>query len=300
MSDPLWRPEKTRAAQTTLGAFSVWMASRAAKPFADYDELHRYSTEHPAEFWSALWDFAGVVGDKGAPPYLVDGDKMPGAQFFPGARLNFAENLLKHKDGAGDALVFWGEDKVKRRMSWRELREEVARAAQALREAGVTAGDRVAAILPNMPESIVGVLATASIGAVWSSCSPDFGAQGVLDRFGQIEPKVLIACDGYYYNGKAIDIADKLAQIAAKLPSLRAVIVVPYLGRDTDVVQGLNASLIHKGARAQTWDDAVHARTAPAAAVRALALRASALRAVLVRHHRHAQVHRAFGRRHAA
>ena len=264
MSEPLWRPGKTRAAQTTLGAFSVWMASQAGKPFADYDELHRYSTQSPAEFWSGLWDFAGVLGDKGAPPYLIDADKMPGAQFFPGARLNFAENLLKHKDGGGDALVFWGEDKVKRRMSWRELGEEVARAAQALREAGVAVGDRVAAIMPNMPESVVGVLATASIGAVWSSCSPDFGAQGVLDRFGQIEPKVLIACDGYYYNGKAIDIADKLAAITAKLPSLRAVIVVPYLGRDTDVVQGLNSSLIHKGTRAQTWGDAVQARKAEA------------------------------------
>ena len=237
------------------------MASRVSKSFADYGDLHRYSTESPAEFWSALWDFAGVVGDKGAAPYLVDGDKMPGARFFPGARLNFAENLLG-KDGGSPALVFWGEDKVKRRMSWRELREEVARAAQALREAGVAAGDRVGAILPNMPESIVGVLATASIGAVWSSCSPDFGAQGVLDRFGQIEPKVLITCDGYFYNGKPLDIADKLCAIAAKLPSLEAIIVVPYLGRDKDVVQALNSSLIHKGAPAQTWGDAVHSRTA--------------------------------------
>jgi acetoacetyl-CoA synthetase len=259
MNDMLWRPEESRAAQTTLGVFSVWMASRAAKSFADYDDLHRYSTERPAEFWSALWDFAGVKGEKGAAPHLVDGDKMPGARFFPEARLNFAENLLG-KDGDGTALVFWGEDKVKRRMSWRELREEVARAAEALREAGVGAGDRVGGILPNMPESIVSVLATASIGAVWSSCSPDFGAQGVLDRFGQIEPKVLVACDGYYYNGKALDISDKLCAIAAKLPSLRAIFVVPYLGRDKEVAQALNAGGVHRGARAQTWGDAVHAR----------------------------------------
>jgi len=184
MSDPLWRPEKARAAQTTLSAFLAWMASRTAKPFADFAELHRYSIEHPAEFWSALWDFTGVLGDKGAAPYLTDGERMPGARFFPGARLNFAENLLRFKDRDGDALVFWGEDKVKRRMSWRELGEEVARAAEALREAGVGVGDRVGAILPNMPESIVSVLSTASIGAVWSSCSPDFGVQGVLDRFG--------------------------------------------------------------------------------------------------------------------
>src|SRR5262252_254009 len=259
MTDPLWRPEKTRAAQTTLAAFSVWMASRASKSFANYEELHRYSVEHPGEFWSALWDYTAVLGDKGSAPYLVDGDRLPGAQFFPGAKLNFAENLLRWRERAGDALVFWGEDKVKRRMSWRALGEEVARAAQALREAGVGVGDRVGAILPNMPECIVSVLATASIGAVWSSCSPDFGTQGVLDRFGQIEPKVLIACDGYYYNGKAIDITDKLAAIAAKLPSLRAIVVAPYLGRDREVVQGLNAS---GGRRAQTWADAVHARDA--------------------------------------
>jgi acetoacetyl-CoA synthetase len=125
------------------------------------------------------------LGDKGNPPYLADESKMPGARFFPQARLNFAENLLR-KDGAATALAFWGEDKVKRRVSWAELRAEVARAADALREAGVGEGDRVAAILPNMPEAIVSVLAAASIGAVWSSCSPDFGAQGVLDRFGQI------------------------------------------------------------------------------------------------------------------
>ncbi len=261
MNDMLWRPEETRAAQSTLAAFSVWMASRAGKSFADYDDLHRYSTREPAEFWSALWDFAGVKGEKGAAPYLVDGDKMPGARFFPQARLNFAENLLA-KDGDGAALVFWGEDKVKRRMSWRELREEVARAAALLREAGVGVGDRVGGILPNMPESIVSVLAAASIGAVWSSCSPDFGVQGVLDRFGQIEPKVLIACDGYYYNGKALDISDKLAAIAARLPSLRAAIVVSYLGRDKEVVQALNAGGVHRGARAQTWADAVHARAA--------------------------------------
>jgi acetoacetyl-CoA synthetase len=261
MIQPLWRPEKTRSAQTTLAAFSGWMSSRAGKPFNDYDDLHRHSTQSPGEFWSAVWDYAQIKGDKGSGPYLVDGDKMPGARFFPDARLNFAENLLC-KDGDGSALVFWGEDKVKRRVAWAELRESVARISQALREAEVGPGDRVGAIMPNMPESIVGVLGTAAIGAVWSSCSPDFGAQGVLDRFGQIEPKVLIACDGYYYNGRAIDISDKLAEVVSKLPSVRLVVVVPYLGRDKAVAQGLNASLFHKGARAQTWGDAVLARPA--------------------------------------
>lgn len=256
MSNPLWRPEKTRAAQTTLDVFSTWMASRAGKSFDDYDELHRYSVSDPAGFWSSFWDFAQVIGDKGEPPYLVDADKMPGARFFPEAKLNFAENLLRQK-GAGPALIFHGEDKVARKMTHDELRGEVARASAALREFGVEAGDRVAAIMPNMPESIAATLSAASIGAVWSSCSPDFGVQGVLDRFGQIEPKVLVACDGYYYAGKRIDISDKLAAIVAKLPTLRAVIVVRYLGSDDAVAQGLDASLVHKGAKAQTWRDAV-------------------------------------------
>jgi acetoacetyl-CoA synthetase len=183
---------------------------------------------------------------------------MPGARFFPDAKLNFAENLLRHA-GPQDALVFWGEDKVKRRMSRDELRDEVGKVSRAFTAAGVSVGDRVAGMLPNMPESIAGALGAAAIGAVWSSCSPDFGIQGVLDRFGQIEPKVLVACDGYYYNGKAIDISDKIAEIAAKLPTVRTVVIVPYLGRAAETVQGLNASLIHGGRRAQTWDDAVRA-----------------------------------------
>ena len=260
MTDPLWTPGESRIAQSNLAAFCSWISAHTGRPLSGYHELHGFSTDYPAEFWSAIWDFAGVVGDKGLPPFLADADKMPGAVFFPAARLNFAENLLRHR-GTGTALVFWGENKVKRRLNWDELRAQVGQTAAALREAGVEPGDRVAGMLPNMPEGIVGVLAAASIGAVWSSCSPDFGVQGVLDRFGQIEPKVLIASDGYYYNGKAIDIADKLSQIASKLPSVKAIMIVPYLGREQAVVQGLNTGLIHSGRRAQTWGDAVLART---------------------------------------
>jgi acetoacetyl-CoA synthetase len=263
MIQPLWTPAKARLSQSMLCLFKQWLASAAGQSFADFADLHRYSVDQSAEFWSRLWDFTHVIGEKGEPPYLVDAERMPEARFFPGAQLNFAENLLA-KRGASPAVVFWGEDKVKRRLTWDELREEVARAGQALREAGVTASDRVAAILPNMPESIVSVLAAAALGAVWSSCSPDFGVEGVLDRFGQIEPKVLIACDGYYYNGQSIDIADKLAAIASRLPTVRMIIVVPYLGRAKDVVQGLNTSLVHTGRRAQTWTDAVSARPAEA------------------------------------
>ena len=258
MKEPLWKPSPSRLSQATLSQFAEWVAARTDSAFADYEDLHRYSVNAPAEFWSSLWDFSQVIGEKGDPPYLADAGQMPGARFFPNAQLNFAENLLG-AGGADPAVVFWGEDKVKRRLSRDELSAEVARTQAALRQGGVTVLDRVAAILPNMPEGVVGVLATAALGAVWSSCSPDFGVEGVLDRFGQIEPKVLIACDGYHYNGKSIDISDKLAAIASRLPTLRLIIVVSYLGRATEVVQRLNAKLVYTQ-RAQTWADAVNAR----------------------------------------
>ncbi len=272
MPEPLWTPEKTRADQSTMAAFSRWMSSRTGKSFSDYGALHRFSSQAPAEFWSGFWDFAGVLGDKGAEPYLVDGAELEKARFFPRARLNFTENVLASAGASnGAALVFWGEDKVKRRLSWRELADAVACTAQMLGEAGVKAGDRVAGILPNMPEAIVAALATASLGAVWSSCSPDFGVQGVVDRFGQIGPVVLFACDGYYYNGKAIDVAQKLCAIAAKLPSLKRIIVAGYLGREADVVRTVNDALKSppKDApdsslprAAQTWAEAVDQRAA--------------------------------------
>jgi acetoacetyl-CoA synthetase len=197
----------------------------------------------------------------GAPPFLIDADRMPGARFFPDARLNYAENALAKRRGSAVAIVFWGEEKVRRRVTWGELRAQVAKAQAMLRKAGVKAGDRVAAVLPNLPESIVSMLAAASVGAVWSACSPDFGVQGVLDRFAQIAPKVLIAADGYYYNGKSIDISEKLAAIAAKLPTVERVVVVPYLGRDAEVVDALNSSFNGRPKHAERWSDVVSARS---------------------------------------
>src|SRR5262249_13465550 len=259
MTDPLWTPEKSRDDQTALSAFFSWMSSRTGAPYGGYSELHRFSIEAPGEFWSALWDFTGVLGDKGPAPYLLDADRIEKARYFSAARLNFTENLLA-KAGPGTALVFWGEDKVKRRVGWSELREEIARAADMLRDAGVKVGDRVVGILPNMPESIVSALAAASMGAIWSSCSPDFGVQGVLDRFGQIAPAVLIACDGYYYNGKAIDLTERLREIAARLPSARNIVVVSYLGHDREVAEAVHAVLTHSGRLARTWSEAVLVR----------------------------------------
>ncbi len=225
---PLWIPSQARIAAEPMTRFRAAAEERAGRPLADYDALHAWSVADRPAFWDLVWDFCGVVGDKGERR-LTDGDAMPGAQFFPDARLNFTDNLLRRRS-TGDALVFWGEDRVKRRMSWDALAALVSRLEQAFRTAGVRPGDRIAAMMPNLPETIAGMLAAAAIGAVWSSCSPDFGPRGVLDRFGQIEPTIFIACDGYYYGGKVIDIAPKLAEIVPALPSVRRVIIVPYIG----------------------------------------------------------------------
>ncbi len=236
---PLWAPSPERVAAAPMTAFRAAAAERAGRPLADYDALHAWSVEDRPAFWDLVWDFCGVVGEKGERR-LVDGHAMPGARFFPDARLNFTDNLLR-KRGDGDALVFWGEDRVKRRMSWDELAALVSRLEQAFRAEGVRPGDRIAAMMPNLPETIAGMLAAAAIGAVWSSCSPDFGPRGVLDRFGQIEPSVFMACDGYYYAGKVIDIAPKLAEIVPALPTLRRTIIVPYIG----TAEATAASLPH-------------------------------------------------------
>jgi acetoacetyl-CoA synthetase len=208
--------------------------------------LWRWSVDQPEAFWRELWDFGGVIGEPGKT-VLVDGGRMPGARFFPEARLNFAQNLLRRSDAA-PALIFRGEDKVKRSLSWAELNAAVSRVAQALRAMGVVAGDRVAGYLPNMPEPIIAMLAAASIGAAWSSCSPDFGVQGVIDRFGQIEPKVLFAVDGYHYNGKTHDCLAKLREIAPRLPSVQRTVVIPYAGGKPSL-DGVKT--------AQLWDDFV-------------------------------------------
>ena len=234
MSNPsasLWKPSRERIAASRLTAFVKSAARRWDRTFGgptDYAALHRWSLDHPEEFWPSVWEFGGVIGEMGRE-VVRDRERMPGASWFPQARLNFAENLLR-QDGEGDALVFWGEDKVRARVSHAELRRAVAQTAAALRAMGVAQGDRVAAYLPNLPATVVAMLATASIGAIFSSASPDFGVQGVIDRFGQIEPKVLFACDAYWYNGKVVDCVEKVAAISAAMPSLARVVLVPYAG----------------------------------------------------------------------
>ncbi len=228
---PLWTPSREFIDQTPMKEFIDWCEQRFSKSFADYDAFHDWSISKRADFWTAVWDHCGVIGEKGARA-LIHGDRMLEARFFPDATLNFAENLLRNT-GSGDALIFRGEDKAQSRMSFDQLRLLVSRLQQALKAEGVGKGDRVAAMMPNMPETIALMLATASIGAIWSSCSPDFGDQGVLDRFGQIEPKLFIACDGYWYSGKLQDVSAKVQAVTKKLgvPAL----IIPYAG-DADAL----------------------------------------------------------------
>ncbi len=224
MTSPLWRPSDEKIASTNLTAFIRFLEDRTGLAFDGYPALHRFSVDHMDAFWSAVWEFCGVVSSFRGGPVLINPTTMPGARFFPEAKLNFAENLLRRRDDAA-AIIFRAEDKVERTLSWRQLHDSVGRMAQALRAVGVKPGDRCAGFVPNAPESVIAMLAAASIGAVWTSCSPDFGAQGVLDRFGQVEPKILFACDGYYYNGKWIDTLERVAGVAQKLPSLERVVL---------------------------------------------------------------------------
>ena len=231
---PLWRPDATRVADANLTRFMALINDRHGLSLDGYDALYDWSIAERADFWTAIWDFCGVVGARGAGPALVNGAAMPGAAFFPEARVNFAENLMRRR-GPGDAMVFWSEDRIKRRLSHDQMHDQVSRLAQALAAAGVGPGDRVAAFMPNMPETVVAMLATTALGAVWSSCSPDFGVQGVLDRFGQIAPKVLIAVEGYHYNGRELDVLDKVAAVAAALPTVDQVVIVPHVRLEPDI-----------------------------------------------------------------
>ena len=242
MTEPLWTPSAERLERARLGRFMAEVRATWGVDAADYGALHAWSIAEPAQFWRSMWDFAGIIGDGPGARVVVDGDRMPGARWFPDARLNYAENLLRRRDEA-DALVFWGEDRVRRRLGFAELHDKVSRMAQALAARGVSQGDRVAGYLPNMPETIVSALAAASLGAVWSSCSSDFGTRGVLDRFGQIAPKVLIAADGYFYGGKTFDRRPQIREILAELPTVEHVIVVAY-AEESPALDGIgNASL---------------------------------------------------------
>ncbi|MBL0713790.1 MAG: acetoacetate--CoA ligase [Desulfosarcina sp.] len=230
----LWEPSKEQIQQSNMYRFMQYVNQRCGTALACYDDLYQWSVASIPEFWAMIWDFMEIRASQTSDRVVDDLAKMPGAKWFEGARLNFAENLLRYRD-AQTALIFKGEDRPVRRMTYAELYRVVARVAEALRNRGVTVGDRVVGFMPNMPETIVAMLAATSLGATWSSCSPDFGIKGVLDRFGQIKPKVLFTANGYFFKGKAIDSLGRVADILAQLPSIEQVVVVPYTEDRPDI-----------------------------------------------------------------
>ena len=228
MTDPLWQPSSERIDSANLSAFMQFLRGEGLATPTGFDALKAWSVDRNEDFWAAFWRFAGIRADKAWDRVLTDGDKMPGACWFEGARLNFAENMLRHRDDH-PAIIAWTEDRQRRSLTYKELYQAVAKLAAALKEDGVGVGDRVAAIMPHTIETIVAMLAVTSIGAIWSSCSPDFGKQGLLDRFGQIDAKVLITVDGYLYNGKPQNITPKLQDLTAELPTLKRIVMAPFL-----------------------------------------------------------------------
>ena len=225
---PIWEPSKERIERANLSRF-IRFVQPNHQEVTDHASLYDFSIRQPEEFWRAVWEFCGIRSSGDFEPVLVDGDKMPGARWFPGVRLNFAQNLLRHKDDRV-ALIARNEWGHKREITYTQLHDEVGRLAHALREAGVVAGDRVAGFMPNIPETVIAMLAATSLGATWSSCSPDFGINGVVDRFGQIAPKVLFTADAYPYGGKSFDCLAKIRDVLAKIPSIEKLVVVPYSG----------------------------------------------------------------------
>ena len=254
MSEPIWTPSEERVAQANMSAFLRYVADEGP---AGYTELYEWSVLHPERFWPKVWSFFDVIADERdgrrwdqvvrglgrmAPP-----DPELGPRWFLGARLNFAENLLRYRDDR-DAIVAWNESGRQRTLSYTELYREVSRVAAALRAQGIGSGDRIAGFMPNVPETIIAMLAAASLGAVWSSCSPDFGVQGVLDRFGQIEPRVLFCTDRYRYAGKEINLRDRIAKVVERIPAIQCVVMAPYNG-------GLSST--RNIPRAQSWAEFV-------------------------------------------
>ena len=228
----VWTPSQDQILNSNLKKFTEFVEENTGKHFKSYDELHHFSISNP-EFWRFIIEFCKVEGEWNGPIY--EGENIFSAKWFPQSKLNFAENMLKNRSD-NEALIFRCEDRISETLSFAELYNQVSKTAQHLKELGVTKGDRVAGFLPNFAGSIVAMLATASVGAIWSSCSPDFGEQGVIDRFGQIEPKVLFCVDGYFYNGKTHNCLDKIKSFTARLPSLKQVVIFDYASLSNIVI----------------------------------------------------------------
>ena len=240
MAKCLWTPSKERIKNANMTAFLQSVNQSHGKNFSDYDQLYEWSTKNIGAFWAQMWDFAEIIASKPYDQVIDDPEKMPGAKWFEGARLNFAENLLRFRNDSV-ALIFRGEDKVRRTLTYNELYKETAAVAASLKALGIKPGDRVVGYIPNMPESIIAMLAATSLGATWSSCSPDFGIKGVFDRFGQTKPRVLFTTDGYFFKGKTLNNMDKIAGIIEAVPSIEKVVFVPYTNEKPDIASLPNA-----------------------------------------------------------
>ena len=242
MTEPLWTPSPDRIRAANITRFPEHIRRDCAPAVTTQQGLYRWSVEHPEKFWPQVWAYCGIKSSKSWDKVLEHGDRMPGAKWFTGSRLNFAENLLRYRDER-TALVFRGEKGERVALTYKELYAQVAGCADALRKSGVVQGDRVAGFMPNRHETVIAMLAATSLGAVWSSCSPDFGITGVLDRFGQIAPKVLVTVDGYHYANKIIDSLERIRGVLERLPSVQQVVVVPYVSTAPDISRLPNAKL---------------------------------------------------------
>ncbi len=246
---PLWNPSAERIAAANITAFTRAVQTKYNINCPDYETLWQWSITRPQQFWPSLTEFAHLIYQGELAPALIAGRSMRDATWFPNLTLNYAENLLRPRADDDIAIIFRGEDKIERSLCYREFYQQVSVLAQALRAQGIGIGDRVAGILPNMPEAIIAMLATTSIGAIWSSCSPDFGVNGVMDRFGQIEPKLLFVVDGYYYNGKFHDLGDTNRQLSERIQSLERIVVTPYHLESKSAYAGINKGI--------SWQDFV-------------------------------------------
>jgi len=240
LSSPIWKPNESQILNANVTKFISFVNQERGLKLSNYWDLHQFSIDHSDNFWRLCADYCGAVGDFSGPERV--GESMVDSQWFPEAKLNFAETMLSRRDEK-DAIVFRGENKIELRLSFSDLYLQVAKVQSHMRSCGVGPGDRVAAFLPNHPAAIIGMLATTSIGAIWSSCSPDFGRQGVLDRFGQIEPKMIFVVDGYYYNGKAHDTIERVKSFLDDLPSVEKVVMVEYIQTYTGDIENCSTLL---------------------------------------------------------
>jgi acetoacetyl-CoA synthetase len=242
MAKLLWKPTDEQIKKSNMYRFMKFINQTYDQNFKEYASLYDWSIDNISDFWAAFWDFADIIHSKRYDQVIDNPKKMPGARWFSGAELNFAENLLRYRDERA-ALIFKGEGQPSTRLTYAQLYDEVARLAKALKDLGIRPGDRVVGFMPNMPESMIAMLAATSMGAAWSSCSPDFGIKGVLDRFGQIKPRVLFTANGYFFKGKAIDSLERISNILKELPSIEKVVVVPYTEQEPNI--GAVANAVH-------------------------------------------------------